>query len=161
MIVETKTTWHHFQVRFSEWYGGLSLFGWGVYVTLHPDMFTNPDAGRIYAGMVEIMPQPSWGLLAVLTGVSRLGALYVNGHHTRTPTIRLIASFFSAFVWTQVVLGFIQAGVANGGIWLCTMLICADIYSAFRAAGDVALISRLLRQKNEESSGGRSREAHS
>ena len=156
-----STTWQHFQVRFSEWFGAGCLFAWGVYVTLHPAMFTAPGTGVIFRGMVAIMPQPSWGLMATLVGFVRLAALYVNGHHTRTPSIRLVASFFSAFAWTQIVVGLFNSGVSNTGVVIYTGMIFADIYSAFRASGDVTLVSRRLRVENEGSRGAGSSEAHS
>lgn len=161
LAVERSTTWQHFQVRFSEWFGAACLFAWGIYVTLHPGMFTAPGAGVMFSGMVAIMPQQSWGLMAVLTGFARLAALYVNGHHKRTPSIRLVASFFSAFVWTQVVVGLYNAGIAQTGVVIYTAMVCADIYSAFRASGDVTVVARLSRQKNEGSRGDGISEAHS
>lgn len=156
-----STTWQHFQVRFSEWFGAIVLFAWGIYVTLNPGLFTDPRTGVLFEGMNQIMPQQSWGLMAVIVGGSRLGALYINGHHTRTPTVRLIASFFSAFVWTQVTLGLYHAGIPNTGLIIYTAMVAADIYSAFRASADVTLVSRRLRQENEGSRGDRSNEAHS
>ena len=146
-----STTWQHFQVRFSEWFGAGCLFAWGIYVTLHPSMFTAPATATVFAGMNAIMPQQSWGLMATLVGFTRLAALYVNGHHTRTPSVRLVASFFSAFVWTQVVVGLFNAHVAQTGVVIYTGMILADIYSAFRASGDVTLVSRRLREENEGS----------
>lgn len=151
MIV--STTWQHFQVRFSEWFGAACLFAWGAYVVLHPGMFTADGAGVMFSGMVAIMPQQTWGLVAVLVGFMRLAALYVNGHHTRTPAIRLATSFASAFVWTQVVVGMWSAGIAQTGVVIYTGMVCADIYSAFRASGDVTLLSRRLRENNGESRG--------
>lgn len=142
-----STTWQHFQVRFSEWFGAACLFAWGIYVILHPGMMTAEGTGVMFSGMVAMMPQQTWGLVAVIVGFARLGALYVNGHHQRTPLIRLIASFFSAFVWTQVVVGMFNAGVAQTGVVIYTGMVCADIYSAFRASGDVTLLSRRVRRE--------------
>lgn len=159
MIV--STTWQHFQVRFSEWFGATCLFAWGVYLTLHPEMMTNPKNGEVFHGMLDIMPQPSWGLAGTIVGMARLAALYVNGHHTRTPTIRLATSFVSALVWTQVLVGFYKSGFANPGIVLYTCLIAADIYSAFRASGDVTLLSRRLRQDNEGARGAGTSQTYS
>lgn len=159
MIV--STTWQHFQVRFSEWFGAGCLFAWGIYVTLHPGMFTNPDTGKMFSGMVEIMPQQTWGLTATLVGFARLSALYVNGHHKRTPTIRLATSFFSMFVWTQIVVGMFNAGIAQTGVVIYTGMVLADIYSAFRASGDVTLVSRRVRQDYEGARSAGTRKTHS
>lgn len=154
-----STTWQHFQVRFSEWFAAFALFGWGVYLIVHPGMMLDSRVAALWTGMVAIMSQESWGLIAVLTGACRLGALYVNGHHTRTPAVRLVASFFSAFVWTQVSIGLWKAGVPNTGIWVYPCLVVADIYSAFRASGDVTLVSKRLHGSNEESESAGSSEA--
>jgi hypothetical protein len=160
VIVETKSTWHHFQVRFSEWYSGFVLFAWGIYVTMHPGMFTDPKAGQMFQGMVGIASQVTWGMVGTLVGFARLAALYVNGNHRRTPSVRLMASFFSLFVWTQVVLGMWAAGIAQTGVIVYTGLVCADIYSAFRASGDVTLITRRHAKKAEESRGAVSSKPH-
>lgn len=151
-----STTWQHIQTRFSEWFGAIALLGWGIYVTLHPGMMTDDRTHALWAGMLSIMPQESWGLAAAMTGLARVGALYVNGNHRKTPIVRLITSFFSAFVWTQISVGLIKAGVPNTGIWLYPCLVAADIYSTFRASGDVTLVSRRVRVSNGESRSGRS-----
>lgn len=154
------STWEHFQVRFSEWFGAGCLCAWGVYVSTHPGMFSAPATRVVFSGMVEIMAQPSWGLMATIVGIIRLGALYVNGHHRKTPSIRLAASFFSAFVWTQIVIGLFNSGVAQTGVIIYTGMVCADIYSAFRASGDVTLMSTRFSKAGESKRDG-SPEAHS
>lgn len=155
VVVERYTTWQHFQARFAEWFNASVLFIWGINVVLHPSMFEDTEA--LYAGMLRIMSQTSWGLIAVIVGLVRLAALYVNGHHARTPTVRLIASFFSAFVFTQVFIGLWNSGVANTGFPVYAGLICADIYSAFRASQDVTFVSHRARVALAESGREQSR----
>lgn len=141
-MVAVATTWQHFQVRFSEWFVAIVMFGIGVYITLHPGMMTDPRSGILWTGMVGMMSQESWGLAAAIIGGARLGALYVNGHHARTPTIRLIAAFFSAFFFTQLTVGLLKSGLSNTGVVTYACVVLADIYSGFRASQDVTFVSR-------------------
>jgi hypothetical protein len=151
MIIES--TWKHFQVRFPEWLSAVVLTAWGIYLTTHPSMFTDAKTSPLWAGMAQMMSQPLWGMVATLTGVLRMGALYVNGSHSRTPTVRLLTSFFSAFVWTQVIVGLWNAGVSNTGVIAYTGYLVADIYSAFRASGDVTLAARMRKEAEKKSDG--------
>lgn len=161
VVVEKYTTWQHFQARFAEWFSGFVLLAFGTYLTLHPGMFTDPRIVALWSGMAAMMAQETWGLVGVIVGGVRLGALYINGRHHRTPTIRLVTSFASAFVWTQVVLGLWKSDVPNTGVIIYTAIVCADIYSAFRASQDVTFVSHRLRSEKSESRSGRSTEARS
>lgn len=146
VVIEHRTTWLHFQARFAEWFSGAILFSFGCYLILHPSMFQDERVSALWAGMNSIMAQPTWGLVAVIVGLCRLAALYVNGQHKRTPAIRLVASFFSAFVWTQVVIGLWKSNVPNTGVTIYTGMVAADIYSAFRASQDVTFVSDRARK---------------
>lgn len=137
----------HFPGRALEWAGGLMMLPWGIYVFTHPTLFTDPRISTVFEGLAQAAwfwpPHVSWGLFAVTVASIRLVALYVNGTRpVASPRIRLFASFLSAFVWTQVLVGMIKADVPNTGLVLYTGLICADIYSAARATRDVVLTSR-------------------
>jgi len=151
MVIES--TWKHFQVRFPEWLCAIVLTAWGLYLTTHPTMFTDPKTAPLWAGMNAMMSQPLWGMVATVVGVLRMGALYVNGAHSRTPMVRLIASFFSAFIWTQVLVGLWHANVSNTGLIAYTGYLVADIYSAFRASGDVTLAAKMRREAETKSDG--------
>lgn len=145
MIVQ-HTTWHHFQVRFSEWFCAGLLFCFGLYLATHSDMFARSPN---WQGMREMFPQAVWAVSATIIGFARLGALYVNGRHRRTPLIRLIASFFSAFFFTQVVVGLWNAQVPTTGIVTYAFVVGADIYSAFRASADVTYGSKKVRDMRD------------
>lgn len=137
----------HFPHRALEWFGGLLMLPWGIYVYTHPGLFTDPRTRQLFQGMTDIAwfypPNISWGLTAILIALSRLTALWINGSRpVSTPRIRLAASFASAFVWTQVLIGLIKSDVPNTGLVVYTGLIGADIYSAFRATRDVVFASR-------------------
>ena len=136
MVIDTA--WGHLQTRFSEWWMGGYMFVWGLYLAIHPGMFDQPE----WRGLQAAAPQSIWATVAAVSGFARLGALYVNGRHFHTPTIRLITSFVSLFIWTQVWIGCLKAPTDNIGVIGYSMLMLADIYSAYRASADVTLVSR-------------------
>jgi hypothetical protein len=145
MIVATttkQTTWQHFQARFAEWQNATILTIWGSYVILHPGMFVAPKSGAIFIGLISVASQETWGMMALLVGVCRAAALYINGKHARTPAIRLISSFFSAFIITQIFVGLLNSGTPTTGLAVYPVLILADIYSAFRASADMTFVAR-------------------
>jgi len=146
MIVATTSTrttiWKHFQARFAEWLNAGILFFWGMYVLMHPGMMTAPGVAALWTGLLSIASEQTWGMLALIVGLTRGMALYINGAHRRTPMIRLIASFFSAFIITQIVVGMLNGGAPNTGLIVYPALIIADIYSAFRASADMTFVAR-------------------
>lgn len=138
----------HFPARVTEWLNGGMLLSWGIYVVLHPDLWTNSATKEIFAEMARVTwgthypPFALWGLSAIAVGGTRLFALFINGAYSRTPAIRLCTSFASAFVWTQVVVSLMRTGVPNTGIIVYSWLVFADILSAYRAGIDVAVAER-------------------
>ncbi len=142
LLIESHPGWKHFAARALEWLNAGLLTSWGSYVILHPGMFSDPRVASLWTGLLKIATQETWGIIAFAVGFARLAALYINGNHKRTPMVRLATSFFSAFVWTQVVIGMANSGVPNTGLVVYTGLILADIYSAFRASADVQYVAR-------------------
>lgn len=153
MILETSSTWKHFQARFAEWFNAFAMMLWGSYVILHPGMFLDPKLAALWVGLLDVASQQTWGLIAFINGVIRLCALYVNGRRKATPSIRLAASFVSAFIWTQIVLGMWNGGTPNTGLVVYPMLILADIYSAFRAGADATYVARTEQVAESRSNG--------
>ena len=133
----------HWPARKLEWLMAGFLSGWGLYVLMHPRLFTDPATAELLSGLSAISapftpyPALAWGGAAFLTGLCRIMALFVNGAYTRTPLIRLIAAFMSMFIVTQIVAGLWQSGVPNTGLVVYPWLIVADLLSAYRAAVDV------------------------
>lgn len=143
IVTATQTTvLKHFHSRFAEWFNAGFLTCWGIYVIMHPGMMSDPRVAAIWVGLLRTASQETWGLAAVIVGVCRLGALYINGAHKRTPMIRLIASFFSAFIITQIVVGMFNGTAPNTGLIAYPAFILADIYSAFRASADMTFVAR-------------------
>lgn len=146
LIVSLK---QHFPARWPEWHQSGMALALGAYICLHPDLFTQPGTAQLFAGvalMVSWFGYPAfavWGLILVTIGFVRAGALFVNGAYTRTPTIRLVMSFLSAFVWTQMAIGFLNSSISNTGIVVYSGLVIMDIVSAYRAAVDVVYAQKI------------------
>jgi len=149
----------HWPSRTLEWLMAGFLLNWGLYVLLHPEMFTNAGTSQIFAGMVGMSnwiseyPALVWGGAAFLTGLLRGLALFVNGAYVRTPMIRVIASFASMFIVTQIIVGLYRTGVPQTGLVTYSWLVVADLISAYRAAHD-AVFAEKKRQEIKESSRG-------
>lgn len=144
LIVSLK---QHFPARLPEWWMSFMLVWWGVYVVLHPGLFVDDATRQVFSGMKDMArgydPAAMWGLTALFIGMIRACALFVNGAYTRTPIIRLLMSFLSAFIWTQVCIGLFNSGVANTGIVVYAGLVMMDIVSAYRASTDMVFAEKV------------------
>lgn len=139
--------------RAIEWLIGSAGLLWGGIVLAFPRMFeTQP---LLYKGMLTLLPQPLWGMIAFAASLLRLGALYVNGQHFRTPTVRVITSFISMLIWFLVVVGLMRQGVPNTGWAIYPVLMLGDLWSVYRASGD-AYTSNSLHRKIKVINGGMS-----
>lgn len=156
LIVSLK---QHFPARWPEWFMAGLAFAWGAYVSLHPQLFTNPATREMLSGMAAMArnfpPSAVWGLSAVVLGVVRAAALFVNGAYTRTPLIRLLMSFASIFIWTQVVVGLVKSGIPNIGLVVYSGLIVMDIVSACRASTDMVDAEKARHDSKQEQRRGR------
>lgn len=144
----------HFPARWPEWFMAGMSFAWGTYVVLHPELFTQDASRQMLSGLAKMAggypPSAVWGLLMVFLGLIRGAALFVNGAYTRTPLIRLIMSFASAFVWTQICIGLVKSGVPNTGIVVYGGWVVMDIVSAYRAANDTVYAEKLRHDLKQE-----------
>lgn len=127
----------HFAVRSLEWFNAITLFSWGGYVSLHPGLFTGPGKDVLYRGLLQIMPQESWGFAATLVASIQLFALFVNGRWGLTPWLRAATSILSVGAWFFVSAGIYLAG-SNTGLAVYPVLMLAGAFSSFRAASDAA-----------------------
>lgn len=133
----------HWPARKLEWLMAGFMIAWGWYILMHPAVFTNPQTAALFSGLTEMVasftqyPALAWGGVCFCVGVGRSIALFVNGAWTRTPAIRLVASFISMFIVTQIIIGLWKSGVANPGLVVYPWFVVADLLSAYRAAIDV------------------------
>ncbi|GEM_PF-1298291 len=136
----------HFPARLPEWFMAVFfMIPWGVYTVLHPEMWEAPATKHLLAGMADMAtwtgyhPSAIWGLAAILVGMIRAAALFINGAYSRTPAVRLATSAISAFLVSQIILGLIRSNIPTFGIITYTTLFLMDIASAYRAASDLPL----------------------
>lgn len=133
----------YWPARKMEWLMAGFLLCWGLYVLLHPNLFTNAATAQLFSGLSAISavfteyPALFWGGGAFIVGLARVIALFVNGAWTRTPLIRLLASLVSMLIVTQIIVGLWKSGVPNTGLVVYPWLVFADLLSAYRAAVDV------------------------
>lgn len=142
MIMLSKLK-EHFEVRAIEW--GMSGWAvtWGLQALINPEVFTSPETGPLNIHMLHTL---DWlmsvelasillPVLAILVGVLRAVALYVNGAWHQTPLVRMVTSALSAFVVSNIVFSLMQ-GPATLGVITYSWLFAADCFSGFRAAKD-------------------------
>lgn len=133
----------HWPARKMEWLMSGFMVTWGLYVLLNPELFTDPASAIFFEGLrataqpISEFPALVWGGICFVVGLGRAVALFINGAWTRTPFVRLIASFVSMFIITQIVLSLWDSGVPNTGLVVYPWLVIADLLSAYRAAVDV------------------------
>jgi hypothetical protein len=137
MIIQSLR--EHFPARATEWVNAATLAAWGAMVLANPEMFNLPVFAAFHEFSFFLPAYLCWGMFTVIVGTVRLAALFVNGAYTRTPIIRLACSLLSAFVWSQVVIGFWLNPVASTALVMYSSMVVMDLISAYRASKDVAI----------------------
>lgn len=133
---------HHWPARKIEWIMAGLTASWGFYILTHPEIFTDERTRHVWAGLSAVSspatsdPASFWGWTALVIGLSRALALFINGAYVRTPIVRLGAAFVSMFIFTQISLGLWQSGVPNTDLVVYPWLVIADLISAYRASQD-------------------------
>lgn len=122
-----------FPFRATEWALAAMVTCWGAVVIVAPDMF---GAAASFKGMAAIMPQPVWGLGALVLGILGLIALAVNGLWVATPFIRVVCALARCFFWMQVTLGFLVSNNPTTGLAIYPWLFVLDLWNIYRATKD-------------------------
>lgn len=153
MLIQRLKT--HFPARAIEWLMAGVLFTWGYYIVTHPQLFTAPETKALFSGMVRIsdffgQPPVTIGLMAVLIGFTRGVALFVNGAVTKTPLVRLMTAFMSAYLWTSICVGLWLSDVANTGLVVYPWFVFADIVSGYRAGYDLVIAESVAKQSRSQ-----------
>jgi hypothetical protein len=143
----------HFNARSLEWFNAMYLMAWGAWVILFPGLMTESVLKDSFSGLISLAPQQVWGLAAFTGGSIRVIALWVNGQWGLTPLIRVMTSFMSVFIWFWIAVGLVKTGLPQPGIVMYGGLMIADMFSAFRAAGDAyeAEVARRMKSQLESS----------
>lgn len=148
----------HFPARVLEWFGAGVMFTYGYYVITHPQIFTAPETAQLFSGLARVaeffgQPPAAIGIMALLTGLIRAGALFVNGAVTKTPLVRLLTAFCSAYIWTSVVVGLWLSDISNTGLVVYPWLLIADIVSGYRAGYDLVIAESVAQQARSQANG--------
>lgn len=147
----------HWPARKLEWLMTLFVTVWGLYVLLHPGLFTHPATAQPLAGLAQIAlsmdmsPAAFWGSIAIAMGLLRGLGLFINGAYSRTPIWRAVAAFGSMFIFTQISIAIFQTGVPNLGQVIYPWLVLVDLLSAYRAGQD-AVYAEMQRCQNSGAS---------
>lgn len=138
MIIQIVTgVRKHFADRLPEWAMAICALIWGLGVSAPDISFGNTEA---WAGLLRIMPEDAWGLLAVAIGTARIAALTINGTFYETaysrysPHVRAASAMVGTFLWLQVWLSVSVTPNPGRGIYLLPLAL--EIYSVFHAMRD-------------------------
>lgn len=130
IILDVK---RHFQLRAIEWWSAGAMASWGILVSLLPGMFQNSPPA---SALLHFAPQHVWGLVALLAGVLRLCALFVNGLWYRTPAVRWVTAMVGVCIWFSIAAAFASNMFWNTAVIMYGWHMIADMYSAYRSATD-------------------------
>lgn len=149
MLIQSLKT--HFSARAMEWWGAGAMFSWGYYFVTHPQLLTQSATRETFAGLIRVtdffgQPPVAIGLMAIFTGMIRACALFVNGAYEKTPLIRLLTAFASAYIWTSILVGFFVINIPNTGLVIYPWLVVADVISGYRAGYDLVIAESIARK---------------
>jgi hypothetical protein len=114
------------------------MLGWAAILALPGDTIQENDAfsSFIERGWTETE-------LAAILGVAGalwMGALWVNGHHRRSPVVRCLGAGAGCMMWSHIAVLLVThawaIGVASTGIAAYGVLAVFDLISCYRSAAD-------------------------
>lgn len=116
------------------------LFGWGLTLLLPGDSLA---AFPAYTMVGARFDEATWAIVLIAISLVRIVALLVDRSVPRVgPGLRCATSIAGAIVWSQLLASFLdyslKAGAASPGLSVYLVLVGADMFSAGRAAWDVA-----------------------
>ena len=128
----------HLRLRTISWIMSLNMVVFGLILLANPDAMSLPGRTVIYADLLRIASEHSWGLICVAVGGFRLVALFINGTFPTfpwSPWMRALGSFLACLFWLQIELGAIQFG---------ELILAVDIYAIFLLFDAVSLYTAAL-----------------
>lgn len=149
-MLTIKKLHKEFPTRVVEWGLCYILLTWCLSLVIWPAMMLSADHD-IGAGWLAIMPQPIWALLGLAIALVRVTALYINGIHHRTPTVRAAMGFLSMGFWFSVTVGVLQSGYVGPVLAIYPWLMVADGYSIYVATGDMFQAKQIRKLRKAES----------
>jgi hypothetical protein len=129
-----------FGLRKQDWFLASMLATFGV-VLLVDDGRLNTVAA--WDHLWKIASPRVWGWMSLIIGTIRLCALLVNGTFQSfrwSPHIRLIAAALTCFMWFNLVLGIMLAGVMTTAAAIYPHLLVFELYNVYAAAQETGLV---------------------
>lgn len=134
----TNAPGKHCRNRVFEWTMTGALLGMGAMLVIWP----NAIAMSKLQFMLDVVGSGSLTLLYITVGCFRIVALYLNGNWPLWGArVRALTAIGSAIVWLQMGMSLFLMQLAIGGppspsVPLYLALVCAELYSTYRAAAD-------------------------
>lgn len=129
---------HYLEGRIFEWAMAVSMVLLAVQTLAWPATL----AASAFSLMTLLMPAQFISIFLFIFGFARVAALIVNGRsYVHGPRVRAIGALAGAVLWAQFDLALIASFTVKGPpspdipFWFTFTL--AELYSAYRAAGDV------------------------
>jgi hypothetical protein len=124
--------------RRHEYYSASVMLGWAAILTLPGNTIQGNDA---FASFIrQGWTETELATILGITGALWLGALWVNGHHRRSPVLRCIGAMIGTMIWSHVAVllctNAMHTGVASTGIAVYGLLALFDLFSCARSAAD-------------------------
>lgn len=136
----THTIQQYIENRLFEWTMSIAMCLLAMEIFLWPATL----GASAFHWLVLFLPTELVGVFLLLVGAARLGALFVNGRSMLLgPRVRAIGSLAGAVMWGQFCLALImpfatsERAIPSPGIPFWFLFTLSEIYSAYRAAGDV------------------------
>lgn len=123
---------HRFAGRILEWYVATQLLMWGIILLAPAESFTASGAFADFP-----IPEERFGIIMLLLGIIRLGALIVNGAVPNvTPLVRVGGAFLGCGVWFYISMNLSASG--HLGTWIAAwpLAFIAEFINMNRAAKD-------------------------
>ena len=130
----------HFRLRAASWIMSVNMLGFGVSITLHPEVLAPPGNATIYDSLLRVAPASAWGLICLCLGGFRLASLIVNGTFPAfpwSPYIRALGSFLSALFWLQILLGAILTEHLTLAVSVFATFLAMDAFGLYVAALEI------------------------
>jgi len=128
----------HLRLRTISWVMSLNMTGFGLVLLANPEAMSLPGRTVLYADLLRVASEHSWGVICVAIGVFRLLALGINGTFPSfpwSPYMRALGSFLSCLIWFTIELGAMQAG---------TLILALDVYATFLLFDVISLYTAAL-----------------
>lgn len=123
---------YNFQRRRLEWLIAIYTFMFGAMLMIPGASFIS----QTWRGTLEMMPEHSWAILYLATGIMHNIALHVDGRAAWTPFARLIVLFINSQVFLSIALTIAQYHIMAANVFIHSFMGIAFCGVAIAAAAE-------------------------